>query len=33
MKKFLKAIDIFLKYKNVDEWKYPFHCEHDELFI
>jgi hypothetical protein len=30
MKNFIKALNILLKYENPD---YPFHCEHDILYI
>lgn len=30
MKKLIEALNIFLKYANPD---YPFHCEHDYLYV
>lgn len=30
MEKLIKALQIFLKYKNLD---YPTHCEHDVLYV
>ena len=30
MKNIIKALEIFLKYDNPE---YPFHCEHDKLYV
>ena len=32
MRDFLEAIAIFQKYAP-ENWSYPFHCEHDTLYI
>lgn len=35
MEDLIKALQIFLKYVEKDSYqeKYPFHCEHDELYV
>lgn len=35
MEDLIKALQIFLKYveKGSYQEKYPFHCEHDELYV